>query len=100
MNTEQVPLTEEDLQLLRSVVRAAIDLHEVPTLPSRVIEAITNLYQFLVDTKERLEKLTATTRALKGLVFQLGEAALALKELLDILGVTMNRSGFAGGSNS
>lgn len=87
-NTQEVPLSEDDLKLLRAVVKSAIELHASSTFPSQIKEALKKLYEFLVEMKERLDKLSGTVDSLKLLAFKVGEAALAIKELLDILGVT------------
>lgn len=87
-NTQEVPLSESELQLLRAVVDSAIALHRAPSLPKRIVEAIKSIYEFLIDMKRRLDGLSDTVDSLKVLAFKIGEAALAIKELLDILGVT------------
>lgn len=84
-NTQQVPLSESDLQLLRSVVDAAIALHRAPTISRPLINALRNIYECLVDLKERLDNMTLTTLALAGLVAALSLAVDALQALLESL---------------
>lgn len=86
-NTEQAPLSEDDLDSLRAVVNAAIALHSSPTIPNHIKVALKVLYDFLVEMKGRLDKLSDTFDSAKILAFKVGEAALAIKELLDILGL-------------
>lgn len=87
-NTQQLPLSEEEIQLLRAIVESSIALHSAPSLPKRATEALRNLYECLVDMKGHLDRLSETFDSLKSLAFKVGEAVLAIKELLDILGVT------------
>ncbi len=84
-NTQEVQLTEEDLGLLRAVVGSAIALHHTPTIPARVKELLRVVYEFLVEMKERLDRLSETFDSLTLLAFKVGEADLAIKELLDII---------------
>lgn len=84
-NTEEVPLSQEDLEILRHVVTSAIELHKAPSIPKRLIEALKSFVDYLGDMQAYLEKLKGTVGALEGLVVKLGAAYLALKELVDIL---------------
>jgi len=43
------------------------------------------VYEFLVEMKERLDRLSETFDSLTLLAFKVGEADLAIKELLDII---------------
>ena len=84
-NTEEAPLSQDDLKVMRAVIAATIDLHEAPIITPSIKEMLKVAYQFLVEMKERLDKLSETYDSLKSLAFKVGEAVLAIKELLDIV---------------
>ncbi len=85
-NTQEVPLTEDDLKLLRVVVTAAIQLHEAPNITSQIQGVLKNLCDILGDLKELIDKLAAKFDSLQVLAVKIGTAYLAFRELLDILG--------------
>ncbi len=84
LNTEQVPLTEDDLNLLRSAVKAAIAIHEAPTIPGQVIQALKNLFDYLVSMQ-----LTVKALGIAGLLTALTLVVEALKAFLVALGVSV-----------
>ena len=86
LNTQQVPLTQEDLGQLKSAVKAAIDLLNAPSLSSQLIEALTNIHNFLQDC---LKKMAGLGIAAAGAFQSLEWAVEALKELLVALGVSV-----------
>jgi hypothetical protein len=86
-NSQKVPLSEEELHLLRTVVLAAIDLQRPSAIPRRVLDVLKTLLLALEDAKEHVDKLSGTVDSLQGLAVRLGTAYFAFKGLLVTLGV-------------
>ena len=84
-NLAEVPLSADDLELLRATVAGAMALTQVPKFPERVTAALRQLYEILEEFKKLIDKLADNFGALKGLAGQVAMAALAVKELIDIL---------------
>ncbi len=86
-NTKEVPLSEEDLDLLRAVVESSLALHRAPTIPKRAAEALKSLYELLCDFGRWIDELSSRVKSVEVLMAQINSAIRTLKELLDALGV-------------
>ncbi len=86
-NIKQVPLSEEDLQLLKAVVESTLALHRAPTIPKRAIEALKSLYELLCDFGRWIDELSSRVKSVEALMAQINSAIRTLKELLVALGV-------------
>ncbi len=86
-NTKEVPLSEEDLELLRAVVEASLALHRAPTIPKRAAEALKSLYELLCDFGRWIDELSSRVKSVEVLMVQINSAIRTLKELLVALGV-------------
>lgn len=84
-NRQKVPLSDEQLGLLRATVSSAIALHDSPSFTRRHLAALKSLTDALGDWKEPLNMLADTVDSLKRLATELGMAYLAIKELCDII---------------
>jgi hypothetical protein len=85
-NTSEVPLTQEELGEIKWAVKAAIDLHNAPSLSSQLIDALNSIYKFL---QECLVKLTLLGLGAGSAFKALEWAVEELKELLVVLGVPL-----------
>lgn len=85
-NTQEVPLSEDDLTLLRAVVGSAIALHDTPNITTKIRQTLNNLCDILGDLKKLIDKLAAKFDSLQMLAVKIGTAYLAFRELLDIVG--------------
>lgn len=56
-NTERVPLTKNELDIITYAVDAAISLHKVANFPPNLTNALTELMHFLKASVEQLQKL-------------------------------------------
>lgn len=84
-NTQPAPFTEEDLQLLRSVVDSAIELHRPVAIPDQIRDALSAIGRYLEELKELLEKAGETAEATEQLAKKVGAAAIAIAGLVAIL---------------
>lgn len=81
VNTEQVPITQDELNLLRSTVEAAIAIHRAPSISDQVIHALKNLFDYLASMQGTVKAL-----GIAGLLTALTLAVEALKAFLVALG--------------
>lgn len=94
-NTERVPMTGDELVVLRQTVDAAIALHNMPNFPPEVVGAMKKLQLYLKSKAEEWKKLYETEAAVLGqskimqfgtVIGALGLAALGVEALINVLG--------------
>ncbi len=81
-NTQESPLTETELSDLRSVVKAAIELHQVRSFSEQMVDAHKAVLNVLDGIKEIIQKLAETVEALGDLGKQIGYAILSWTALI------------------
>ncbi|MCH8096875.1 MAG: hypothetical protein IID53_07335 [Proteobacteria bacterium] len=74
-NTQESPLTETELSDLRSVVKSAIELHQVSSFSERIVDAHKALLNVLDGINEIIQKMAETVESLGDLGKQIGNAA-------------------------
>ena len=81
-NTQESPLTETELSDLRTVVKAAIELHQVRSFSERMVDAHKAVLNVLDGINEIIQKLAQTAKALGDLGKQIGYAVTAWAVLI------------------
>ena len=85
VNTRPAPFNEEDLQLLKSVVNSAIELHTPTAIPTQIQDALSAIGQYLEQVNDILDKAGDTAEATKELAIKLAAAAAAIAGLVAML---------------
>ncbi len=73
-NTQESPLTETELSDLRTVVKSAIELHQVRSFSERMVDAHKAVLNVLDGINEIIQKLAETAESLGDLGKQIGYA--------------------------
>lgn len=81
-NTQEVPLSEDDLRNLRAVAAAAMALHEAPVISRSIFDALENIRQIIKKFGEVLVQATKTVAALAALATAATAAVVAIQALL------------------
>ena len=82
-NTQEVPLSEDDLATARVAVDAAIELHRAPVVSRPIIDALDNIRQHIEKFGEVLDELKKTVDKLKGLALAVAAAAGTLAAFIE-----------------